>query len=71
MVTTKLTRREAAAALSVSVAALGQTPQAPSPLPASADQELQQARATIRDNADALARVSVPISTEPAFIFKP
>jgi len=71
VVKTKLTRREAAAALSVSVAALAQTPQPASPLPASADQELQQARVTLRNNSDTLARVTFPMSTEPAFVFKP
>ncbi|HUA22258.1 MAG TPA: hypothetical protein VMB25_26115 [Bryobacteraceae bacterium] len=68
---TKLTRREAAAALSASVAALAQTPQPSNPLPASADEELQRARAVWRENADTLARVALPMATEPAFLFKP
>lgn len=68
---TKLTRREAAAALSVSVAAFAQTPQPLSPLPASADEELQQARVTLRSNSDTLTRVAFPMATEPAFLFKP
>ena len=66
---TKLTRREIAAALSVSVTALAQTPQAP-PLPANPDEELKAAIALIRDNSDQLAKFPLPMATEPAVHFK-
>lgn len=34
------------------------------------EQDLESARTVIRTNADALANVKIPQSTEPAFLFK-
>jgi len=68
---TKLTRRQAAAALSIPVMALAQAPQSLTPsLPANSEEELNAARAVLRDNSDQLARVALPMSTEPAVHFK-
>ena len=40
------------------------------PKPASRDEDLKSARESIAKNAVELARVEVPIATEPAFVFK-
>ena len=58
----QLTRRKLAAAL-VAPAAAAQTQ------PAAVD-EVQAARDRIKANADALAKVELPMATEPAFQFK-
>jgi hypothetical protein len=55
----KFTRRKWAAALA---------PAADSP--AGPGEELRIARERIRNNADALAKVKLPMATEPAFWFK-
>lgn len=60
----KFTRRELAAALSTSVVLLAQAP--PSP-----DDELKASLAQLHDNADQLDKFSLPMSAEPATIFKP
>jgi len=65
---TKLTRRELAAVISTSAVLLAQTP-AP-PLPANADDELKATRDTIRQNSELLAKVEMPMSTEPAVHFR-
>ena len=71
----KVTRRQLAAALvSTQLAAtpLAAAPaQAPQPAPAQppAD-DLQAARDRLQSNARALAAVPVPMSTEPAVVFK-
>ena len=69
----KLTRRQAAAALSASIAALGQAqPPASTPRqPENPGEELQAAMSLVRDNAEQLAKFPLPISTEPAVHFKP
>ena len=68
---TKLTRREAAAAALSASVALAQPP-VPSPaLPANSDEELKAARALLRDNAEQMERVPLPMPTEPAVHFKP
>ena len=65
----KVTRRELAAALA-SAPVLAQAQTRPSAAPAAPDGELQAARERIRNNSEALARVAVPMTTEPAFQFK-
>jgi len=60
----KLTRREVASAVVVGQAVrLSAAPQPPDP-------ELQAARDRMKTNSDALAAVSLPMDTEPAFQFK-
>ncbi len=58
----KLTRRELTAAL-LAPAAAAQTP------PPAAD-PVQAARDRIKANGDALAKIDIPMDTEPAFQFK-
>jgi hypothetical protein len=59
----QLTRRKLAATLlAPAAAAQAQTP----PPPAN---ELEAARARLKTNADALAKIDVPMSTEPAVSF--
>ena len=65
---TRFTRRTLAAVLSSSAVLLAQTP-AP-PLPSNADDELKAVRDTIRQNSEALAKVELPMSTEPAVQFR-
>ena len=73
----KFTRRELAAALSTSAVLLArpQTPgatQAPPGSPSvTPDDELKASLAQLRDNADQLDKVSLPMDTEPATTFKP
>jgi hypothetical protein len=65
---TKLTRREIAVALSSTALLTGQTqntPSAPSP-----DEELKIARDANRQSAQQLAQFPLPIATEPATHFK-
>ncbi len=38
--------------------------------PATPEAELEAARESLRRNAEALAKVKVPVETEPAFLFK-
>ena len=65
---TRFTRRALAAVLSSSAVLLAQTP-AP-PLPTNADEELKAVRDTLRQNSEQLAKVEVPMSTEPAVHFR-
>jgi hypothetical protein len=58
----KLTRRKLAVAL-LAPAAAAQQPPPPA-------DDLAAARARLKTNADALAKVDVPMSAEPAFTFK-
>ena len=60
----KLTRRQLAAA-ALARAALA-APQQPAP----AQDELQAAKERVRNNAAALNAVTLPMSTEPAAVFK-
>jgi len=63
---TKLTRRElAAVALGTAAAPAQEKPQAPP------EDELSAARKQVESNAAALAKFDLPMSTEPAFLFKP
>ena len=64
----KLTRRELAAAVSVSTALLAQ--QAPPPLPQNPEEELKAAREQLRQASEALAKFDLPAVTEPAVHFK-
>jgi hypothetical protein len=71
----KFTRRQvvAAAAGSVaagSVAAANAFAQSPPGASVTASDAAKQARDAVARNADTLARLAVPISTEPAFQFK-
>jgi hypothetical protein len=69
----RFTRRELAATLATSAVVLARPqtqPDAP-PLPANPDEELKASRAQLRDNADQLDKFPLPMSTEPATIFKP
>jgi len=63
-----VTRRKLARMLAMSAAvpvAIAQTPAAPD-----SDDNLKSARDQMRNNAQRLAKVSLPMSTEPAFLFK-
>jgi len=60
-----ISRRQLAAALAGALPAAAQTPTA---APAT---ELETALAQMRSNSKALSAQSVPMSTEPAFVFKP
>ena len=64
----KFTRREVAVAISTSAVLLAQTP-AP-PLPQNSDDELKAVRDQLTANAQQLAKVDLPIFTEPAAHFK-
>jgi hypothetical protein len=59
----KVTRRSLVTNV-LAVPAIAQT------APATAQDELQAARENVRRNAEALAKVNVPVETEPAFLFK-
>jgi hypothetical protein len=67
----RLTRRELAAALSTSAVLLAQPSPQAQPAPASSDDELKISRAQLHDNADQLDKFPLPMSTEPATVFKP
>jgi len=60
----KLTRRELVAALAPA-AVLAQTP-----TPMTPADELKAAQGRLKANTDALAKLQVPMDTEPAFQFK-
>ncbi len=64
---TKLTRRQLATALSASTLLLAQ-PQ--SPLPSSPEEELKAVKDALEQNLQQLAKVDLPMSTEPAVHFK-
>ena len=69
----KLTRRRLGALLATSgVAAQVTTAQAPAVQPARAegDADLEAARQQARNTAQAIGRVKLPMTTEPAFRFK-
>jgi hypothetical protein len=65
---TRFTRRTLGAVLATSVVVLAQTPA--SPLPSNPDEELKVVRDAIRQNSEALAKVEVPMSAEPAVHFR-
>ena len=62
-----VTRRTLARAVIASAIAM---PSSAAPQPAAADQETLSAHESLRANADALAKVEVPMHIEPAFQFK-
>lgn len=66
----KLTRRKLAVTLAAPALAVGRTP-APEQTQPSAGDALAAAKARIQANSQALAKESVPMTTEPAFQFKP
>jgi len=66
---TKLTRRQIAVAVASSAAILAQTP-ANAPIPQTPEEELQAAQASIRRNAEQLAKFDLPMFVEPAVHFK-
>lgn len=59
----KLTRRKLAAALLAPAAVQAQQPAPPR-------DEVEAARARLKANAETVAKVEVPMSTEPAFSFR-
>jgi hypothetical protein len=63
----KVTRRQLAATLTGG-ALLAQAPTPP--LPKNPEEELKAARDDAKQRADQLAKVSIPMSTEPSFVFK-
>jgi hypothetical protein len=65
---TKVTRRQLAIGIA-SVRVLAAQAPAPS-APKTPEEELQAALEQTRQNAQALARVELPMTTEPAFTFK-
>jgi len=69
----KFTRRELAATLATSSVLLARPQAQPQtqPLPANASEELNASQAQLRDNADQLDKFPLPMSTEPATIFRP
>jgi hypothetical protein len=66
----KISRRRLAVSALVPAAAMAQnlSAQAPSEAP---EELLKNARELVRRNGEALAKVAIPIATEPAFQFKP
>lgn len=62
----KMSRREALASALGAAASANASAQSPT----SADDWAKAAREANRTNADALAKVKLPMSTEPAFLFK-
>jgi len=65
---TKITRRELAAAVSASAALLAQP--APPPLPQNPEEELQAARDQVHQTSETLTKFAIPMPTEPAVHFK-
>jgi hypothetical protein len=65
----KMTRRELAAAVLVTGVAAQTAPQAPPAAPSSPADELQAAHERNRQAAEALAKISLPMESEPAFHF--
>jgi len=64
----RMTRRQLAGAI-LATTATAAAAQAPQSQPATPDGELQAAREQNQRNAGTLAKVQVPIETEPAFHF--
>lgn len=60
--TSRVTRRQLTAVLALPAALLAQNPKA--------DEELKAAREQLRQAADMLAKVEIPMATEPAVHFK-
>jgi hypothetical protein len=66
---TRITRRHLVA-LAGALHATAQPPDTPLPIPANPDEERKAVLAQFRLNADTLAKVSLPMSAEPATHFK-
>jgi len=66
--TNKITRRALAAVIAAPAALAAQTPAGPSP--PNADDELKAARDQNRQNQEQLAKLPLPMATEPATHFK-
>jgi hypothetical protein len=64
---TKLTRRELAMAVSTSAVLIAQ---APAPLPSNPDEESKAVKESIQQNLQQLAKFDFPMSTEPAVHFR-
>ena len=64
----KITRRKLGAAMIAPAALLAQAP--PPPIPATREEELAAVKEQNRRNAEAINKVKLPMSTEPAFTFK-
>jgi hypothetical protein len=67
----RLTRRVLAAALSTSAVLLAQPPPQAQSAAASSEDELKISRDSLHDSADQLDKFPLPMSTEPATVFKP
>ena len=73
----KVTRRSlagmlaAAAAGTAAAQATKQNPAAPAKPKPDATQDLESARQDLRNNALQISRIALPMSTEPAFRFRP
>ncbi len=65
----RMTRRQLAGSLVAAAAAAQAPPEAPRAAPAGPAEDLEAARDQNRRSAEALAKVAVPIDTEPAFHF--
>lgn len=66
----RITRRSVVA-LAAALSAAAQQPAAPPPIPSNPEDELKAIQTGNRANADLLAKVVLPMSTEPAVHFKP
>jgi hypothetical protein len=64
-----ISRRQLAGVILASTA-VAQAPLPPTPAPQSADSELEAAKSQQRGRAQIIARVPLPMTTEPAFHFK-
>jgi len=64
----KISRRELGAVLSASAVLMAQTP-AP-PVPGNPDEELKAAKDALAQNSLQLAKVNLPMATEPATHFR-
>ena len=66
----KITRRRLAGLLTAAATASAAPQSPPQPLPANATEELAAAREQAKRNAEQIARVQLPMSTEPAAHFR-
>ncbi len=65
----RLSRRQLAGSV-LSVAAANALAQNQPPLPVNPDEDLKAARDRVRANSERLAKIAVPMETEPALQFK-
>ena len=66
----KISRRELAGLAIAATAATAQTPAPPPVTPATAAEDLAAFRAQIKRNFEQLAKINLPMSTEPAVHFR-